>query len=247
MQSTIRLPRFSALGAQFGQNRTMTTIDHRPRVAAERRQRMRTRLFESALLLAASKGPQAVSIDDVISAAEVSRGTFYKYFDAPQSLLQELAAEISQALIQTVDPLVQPIDDVAARLAIGVRTALRLVRAHPVLGDFMMRAGWPAMDRRHLFFVNVGEDITKGIRQGRFARMHVDVGLNLLAGSMVGAMYSMNHSKVPRDFPEQTAAAVLRALGLAAQEVLELTTFPLSMPSIQPDSLLWQLVAQRKV
>ena len=88
-------------------------------------------------------------------------------------------------------------------------------------------------------------DIGTGIRQGRFARMHVDVGLNLLAGSMVGAMHSMNHGKVPRDFPEQTAAAVLRALGVPAKQVLDLATRPLPVPSIQPNSLLWQLVGHR--
>lgn len=185
-----------------------------------------------------------MSIDEVISAAKVSRGTFYKYFDAPHSLLQELAAEVSRAVIETMDPWIEPLEDVAERLSVGVRMALRLVRAHPVLGAFMVRAGWPAMDRTHLFFVTVGADIGKGIRQGRFARMHVDVGLNLLAGSMVGAMHSMNHSRVPRDFPEQTAAAVLRALGLPEREVLDLTARPLPMPTIAPQSLLWQLVGQ---
>ena len=223
----------------------MAHADHRPGVAAARRARMRARLLESALLLAAAKGPEAVSIDDVIASAEVSRGTFYKYFDAPGSLIQELAAEVSRAVIDTMHPLVDPLDDVAERVASGVRLALRLVRAHPILGAFMVRAGWPVMKRTHLFFVAVGADIQKGIRQGRFAQMHVDVGLNALAGSMVGAMHSMTHGKVPRDFAEQTAAAVLRALGLPQQEVVELATRPLATPTIDRHSLLWRLVAER--
>ena len=44
---------------------------------------MRRRLFGSALQLVAKQGPAATSIDQVIQAAEVSRGTFYKYFDTP--------------------------------------------------------------------------------------------------------------------------------------------------------------------
>lgn len=223
----------------------MSHVDHRPRVAAERRSRMRARLLESALVLAAAKGPEVISIDDVIALAEVSRGTFYKYFDAPSSLMQELAAEVSRAVIETMHPLVEPLDDVAERVAAGVRMALRLVRAHPILGAFMVRAGWPVMERTHLFFTAVGADIDKGIRQGRFARMHADIGLNVLAGSMVGAMHSMTRGKVPRDFAEQTAAAVLRALGLPEGEVFELATRPLPMPTIEPDSLLWLLLKQR--
>jgi AcrR family transcriptional regulator len=229
----------------FNQNVAMSFVDHRPRVAAERRERMRARLLECALSLSATKGPERLTIDDVIAAAGVSRGTFYKYFDSPSSLVQALAVEVTNAVIRTMHPLVEPMDDVAERMATGVRTALRLVRAHPVLGAFMVRAGWPVSERARQFFVVVGADLRKGIRQGRFVRMHGEVALNLLAGSMVGAMYSITHERVPRDFAEQTAGAILRALGLPEQEVVELATRPLAMPAIEPGALLWRLIEGR--
>jgi AcrR family transcriptional regulator len=223
-------------------NRSMTPADHRPRVAAERRERMKMRLLESALSIAATKGPARLTIDDVIATAAVSRGTFYKYFDSPQSLVQELAVEVSDAVIRAMHALVEPHVDVAERIAVGTRTALRLVGAYPILGAFMVRAGWPVAERTQLFFVVVGADIRKGIRQGRFARMHADVALNLLAGAMVGAMHSITQGGVPRDFAEQTAAAVLRGLGLPEQEVAALLTRPLPMPAIAPDTLLSRLL-----
>lgn len=229
----------------FNQNLAMSPFDHRPRVAAERRERMRARLLECALSLCATKGPERLTIDDVIAAADVSRGTFYKYFDSPSSLVQDLAVEVSNAVIQTIHPLVEPLDDMAARIATGVRTSLRLVRAHPTLGAFMVRAGWPVSERTQHFFVVVGADLQRGIRQGRFARMHREVALNLLAGSMVGAMYSITHETVPRDFAEQTASATLRALGLPEQEVAALATRPLAVPVIEPGTLLWRLVHGR--
>ena len=61
--------------------------DHRPRVAAERRARMRRKLVESALLVFAEKGVDASVIEDVIAAAGVSRGTFYNYFCTNGELL----------------------------------------------------------------------------------------------------------------------------------------------------------------
>jgi len=207
---------------------------------------MRARLLECALSIAATKGPERLSIDDVIAAADVSRGTFYKYFDAPGSLVQALAVEVSDAVIRTLHPLVEPMDDVAERMATGVRTALRLVRAHPLLGGFMVRAGWPVSERTQAFFVVVGADLRKGIQQGRFARMHADVALNLLAGSMVGAMHSISHGRMPRDFEEQTAGAILRALGLPAREVAALVSRPLAAPAIEPGTLLWRLVEGRQ-
>lgn len=204
---------------------------------------MRARLLESALVLAAAKGLEAVSIDDVIAAAEVSRGSFYKYFDTPAGLMQELAVEVSRGVIEAMHPLVDPLPDMAARVAVGMRMALRLVQMHPVLGAFMVRAGWPAMERTHLFFTVVGADLDKGMRHGRFARMHADVALNLLAGSMVGAMHSITRGKVPRDFAEQTAMVVLRALGLPEDEALALATRPLATPVVDPASLVGRLVA----
>jgi len=63
----------------------MPTQDHRHRVAARRRERMRPRLLASAMRLIAEKGAASTSIDDVISAAEVSRGTSYNYFPSPDA------------------------------------------------------------------------------------------------------------------------------------------------------------------
>ncbi len=208
---------------------------------------MRARLLDSALILAAQKGPAAVSVDDVIVAADCSRGSFYKYFDAPASLIQELAAEVSKAVIQAMHPLIQPVTDPAKRICVGMRTALRLVRAHPVLGAFMVRTGWPAMARTHVLFSVVGADLDQGIRSERFARMHLDVALNVLAGSMVGAMHCITRSKLPRDFPEQTAAALLRALGLAADEAGALALRPLASPRIHSDTLVGQLLAATRL
>lgn len=226
----------------FNQNVAMNADDHRPRVAAERRERMRARLLECALSLAAHKGPERLSTDDVIAAAGVSRGTFYKYFDSPQNLVQALAIEVTNAVIRTLHSKVEPLDDLADRMATGVRTTLRLVRAHPLLGAFMVRAGWPVSERTQQFFVVVGADLRKGIRQGRFARMHGEVAINLLAGLMVGAMHSITSERVPRDFPEQVAATLLRALGLPEQEVALLAMRPLAMPVIESETLLWRLI-----
>jgi AcrR family transcriptional regulator len=101
----------------------MRTPDHRPRVAAERRERMRARLLASAMRLVAEKGPAATSIDDVISAAEVSRGTFYKYFPSPDALVRELAIAIANELIGMVEPVVLSYADPAERVSSGIRLA----------------------------------------------------------------------------------------------------------------------------
>jgi AcrR family transcriptional regulator len=117
----------------------MQTQDHRQRVAAERRERMRARLLSSAMRLVADKGPAATSIDDVISTAEVSRGTFYKYFPSPDALVRELAIEIANELIAMAEPVVLSHADPAERVGSGIRLVARLAIDHPMAATFLVR------------------------------------------------------------------------------------------------------------
>ena len=73
--------------------------DHRPRVAAERRTRMRRKLVESALFVFAEKGVDASVIEDVIAAAGVSRGTFYNYFRTNGELLAAAIDELGNEVV----------------------------------------------------------------------------------------------------------------------------------------------------
>ena len=216
----------------------MSPTDHRPVVAAQRRERMRTRLLATALALAAEQGMEAVTIDAVITRAAVARGTFYKYFDTPAALIQEVGHEVSDALIRAMHPAAERMEDPAERVTAGVRTVLRLARQHPQLGGFMARSGWPVMDVTHSFFKLVGHDLTLAIDTGRFAAMSTELALSTMAGTTIGAMHAIITADLPEDFPEQTAAAVLRALGLPAAEAMTLATAALATPALDIESLL---------
>lgn len=188
--------------------------DHRPRVAAERRERMRARLIEGAMNLVAQNGPTATSIDDVISEAQVSRGTFYKYFDAPASLVQAVAKELSNEILRLIDPLVRQSEDPVERMAVGMRLALRLARQHPILGGFIARLGWPNLPQDQLMFEYVPRDLELGMRQGKFVRMDMRAAMNLTGGILIGGVHTLQSGDAPEDFPEQAAATVLMGLGV---------------------------------
>ncbi len=221
----------------------MDTPDHRPRVAAERRERMRARLLDAAFDLAATGGPEAVTIDAVIARAGVARGSFYKYFDAPATLLQALAVEVSDAMIRAMHPFMEQLADPAERMASGVRTVLRLVRQSPRMGAFLARSGWPAVQRSHSLFTLVGVDIAAGMASGRLRAMHIDLALSALTGTVLGAMHAITSHDTPADLPEQAAAAILRALGLPADEAEDLATRPLALPTLATDPLVARWLA----
>ncbi len=216
----------------------MLTTDHRHRVAAERRNRMRVRLMNSALSLMAAHGPSGTSIDDVIVQAGVSRGTFYKYFETPTDLVAALAQEVSNEILRAIDPLVLQFSEPAERLSAGVRLMLRLVRVHPILGSFIVRLGWPNVDRtNHLFYSYVARDLRLGMRVGHFERNPLDLALNLVAGSLIGAIHTITTSPVQASYADQMAVCILQGLGVPSKEAKRIVSIKLSSPQMASDSI----------
>lgn len=216
----------------------MEFTDHRSRVAAERRERMRARLLASALQLVAQKGPGALSIDDVIANAGVSRGSFYKYFSSTEVLLQALAVEITNDLIRMAEPIVLHVTDPAERIAIGIRVVSYLALRHPLAATCLARMGWPDARGPNVHLEFVARDLNEGFRRGRFMKMPLALGLNIVSGAVLGAAHSMLAPDCEPDFAESTTAAALRALGLDTKAADEVARRPLRRPEIPAEGLL---------
>jgi AcrR family transcriptional regulator len=216
----------------------MESQDHRPRVAAERRERMRSRLLSSALRLIAEQGPAATSIDDVIAAAEVSRGTFYKYFPSPEALVQEVAFEVAKDLVFLADPVVQERDDPAERVACGIRLVARLALHHPAAAGFLVQLGWPDTEGDNALLGFVRRDIGEGMKRGRFRVMPMPLALNMVSGAVIGAIHCMLKPSCEPDFAEMTAAATLRALGVAGKTADAIAYKRLAPVTAFPEGLL---------
>ena len=185
---------------------------------------MRLRLLSTAVRIGAEKGPAAITIDDVVVGAEVSRGSFYKYFPSTDALLREVATQIANELIRMAEPVVQGFDDPAERVAGGIRLVSRTAIDHPAVAAFLVRLGWPDVRGQDVLMDFVRRDLSEGIRQRRFARMPIALALSVVAGAVLGATHCMLHDDCEADFGEQTAAAALRALGIEPAEAKRLST-----------------------
>ena len=199
---------------------------------------MRDRLLLAGFRLVAQRGHEGFSIDDVIGLADVSRGTFYKYFKSPAGLVQAVALELSQELLLTVNQLFDSHEDPAERAATATRAVLGWVRQVPLLGAFISRAGWPHAEPGHVFFRLVGPNVDAGIASGRFSVAHREIGLALIGGLSVGAMHSFAKGDLPIDFPERVAETLLLGLGLERAEVVRIVSLPLVLPAPLPDGLI---------
>lgn len=81
---------------------TILQTDGRSVRATNRRNARRERILEVAQQVISTRGYQSTSIADVIKAAEISRGTFYLYFDSREALFHELLDRFIQELIDCI-------------------------------------------------------------------------------------------------------------------------------------------------
>ena len=174
------------IAMQFAEARPLNKpLDHRTRVGADRREKMRMRLVESAMLVFARHGAEGSVIDEVIRTAEVSRGTFYNYFRTNEELLVAVAAEVANQLLQIVDPVVRGQADPAARVAYGVRLTLKVAQEHPHLAAFLDRVGPPALSQQSLVTEVLPRDLAAGMASGRFDAMPPRLAFDLVTGPVL--------------------------------------------------------------
>ena len=222
----------------FPASTPMKTEDHRTRSGAIRREQMRTRLIESALLVFARRGVEGSVIDEVITTAEVSRGTFYNYFRTNEELLTAVAEEVGNQMLQIVDPVVRVHTDPAVRVACGVRLSLMVARAHPHLAAFIGRVGPPALGAQSLVTEYLPRDLADGMKAGRFTAMHPRLAFDLVTGPVLAGFHTLLAERVPESYPQEMAQAVLQSLGVAKATARRLASLPLDKIELAPDSLL---------
>jgi AcrR family transcriptional regulator len=201
-------------------------LNHRTRVAAERREKTRARLLESALLVFAQKGPQAV-IDDVIAQAGMARGSFYNYFRTNEELLAAVASEISNELLRAIDPAVQLLDDPAERIARGARLLLHAVTQLPLFGAFMVRLPFPTANSSLLAVRFLARDVASAITKGRLTHIGPRVATDLVVGVVLNAAHSLVNDPSDSHYPEAIVGAMLEGLGIDAKEAARIVAQPL--------------------
>ena len=212
--------------------------DHRPRVAAERRERMRKRLIESAMIVFAEKGVGASVIPEVVAAAEVSQGSFYNYFRTNDDLLAAVSSELSAEMIALIEPAVGEIADPALRVATGMRYYLHLARSQRLLARFLAGGGLRLLTHQSEVFRYLPADLEEGQQQGSFAPVPLDAVLDIAAGAALVAIDRMARGRVAKDYPEKIVAAVLRTLGMTIAETERVTAPALRKLAPAADSLL---------
>jgi len=211
--------------------------DHRPRVAAEKRARMRRNLIENALLVFAEKGVDASVIEDVIKAAGVSRGTFYNYYRTNAELQMAASDELGNEIVQQIETQTRDNPSPAARICTGVRLYLRAASQFPLFARFVARLGLAAIGPDNLVFRYLPAHLEEGMAGGEFARMPALVALDVVIASVIAAVKRIAAGEADDDHIRAAVSAMLRGLGVTKRKAVELSDAPLAPLLLADDTL----------
>lgn len=199
------------------------------------------RLLESAMVVFARKGIDATVIEDVIANAEVSRGSFYNYFQTQDDLVRALHQELDNELLALVDAVVLTREDPAERLACGIRMVLRTAMQHRLLAHFFSVVSSQHAMTHSLAMHYMPRDIAAGIAAGRFAVASIELGLVLAMGATHAAICALTlRPDMPASYPEDMAYHVLLGLGMSRAQALKLVGVPIEDVAFPESALLFR-------
>ena len=212
--------------------------DHRPRVNAERRAKMRKRLIEAAILVFAEKGLESSQIDDVMKAAGVSRGGFYGHFRSMPELLTAIGMDLGNETLFMIEERVASIKDPAERIAHGMLLYLSWARSYPQFARFISVAGTSLNSPHTLVYSYLPPHVAEGNKNGKLSVADVGAAVDLLAGAILAAVSRIASTPTSWAYCTQIVAGVLLSLGVTKAKATKLSQMDIAPVKAAADSLL---------
>lgn len=187
--------------------------DHRVRVGRQRREKMRAHLLASVIAVCSGEHREPAQIDDVITHAKVSRGTFYKYFDSMDQAIAELALQLAEEMTDGILWIYDVLDEPIMRTATGFQMFLLRAIMEPEWGAFIAHIGLLSGD--NLLTRKIRNDIQLGIETGDYAVSSIELASDLLMGAKIEAIRRLITGGGTADYVRGMATLVLRSFGVS--------------------------------
>lgn len=222
----------------------MTKPDHRIAVAAQRREKMQSRLVEATIFVIAAKGRTDVVIDDIVAEAGVARGTFYKYFATVTDALLAAKVALRNEMISLVIEADHATEDAAAAVARDVLRFMATFHRYPLISQFTAQLGTaepcgPSEAVQHV----VPKLLSLGVATGRFCAMPDYLACYFLEAGVMSVI-QREQQGLEADRPA-AVAALLRLLGVPVEESEVLSRQPVEALEAPEDSLMARAEAVR--
>jgi AcrR family transcriptional regulator len=215
-----------------------TTDDHRVRVAAQRREKMKARLMEAAIVVLGARGVEASIIDEITALAGVSRGTFYNYFRTNDELMSAVSTEVGNEIVGAIMARFRETPDAVVRGAVGMRCWLDVASRYPHVARFFHRAGMMVLSQNLRARDEARRYVPMGAKAGRFDLDRPELAFDLMAGAVFAGINTIVGGGAREGYAEELVQRVLIGLGVDTKEAAAIAFAPLEPLVLPEDSLI---------
>ena len=196
----------------------MAKIDlaRRAEIGREKRAKTRTQIVEAGAMLLVERPPEALTVDTVVEAAGVAKGTFYYHFQS----IEELAAAVGDKLGESFDEILTParlgMPDPIARISFAFTQFLAKAIADPVWARLVLQGVRTPTGFGRGVRANLKADLTKAMAEGRLIVKDVELAADIVMGIWLQVIRGTLERRAAADLANRALEAVLRALGAPA-------------------------------
>jgi len=195
----------------------MARVDlaRRAQIGRDRSARTRAELIAAARRLYATRPFDQVTVDEVVAAAGVAKGTFYVHFDSLAELQSLLADELAREFDELLQPRRMALDDPIERIAAGCGAFVAQALNDPAWGALVAHSAAAMPNVAGVARKRLKEDIDRAARGGHLGGVPADLAFDFASGMVLQAMLSAAQKRrSPRQAPD-VVAGILRAIGVA--------------------------------
>lgn len=205
-------------------------VARRAEIGKEKRARTRAAVLEAAFELLGHEHGLTTRIEEICEAAQISRGTFYNYFNSMEEVYNALSFELNHDFNRAVTVLLNQMPFAAERVGAAVRYYLERALKDPKWAWAMIHvsAGGPIFGADT--YQHAQATAEEGIASGEFEMTGPDSGRDIQLGVTLAAMITQLRHPQSGNYPAAIARHVLRAMGVPAKRVEEIIKRPLKDP-----------------
>jgi AcrR family transcriptional regulator len=197
-------------------------LARRAEIGREKRARTRAQLIKAAKTLLTKRPIEAVTVDEVVTAAAVAKGTFYYHFKHLEELADEVASELAHGFDALIQSRLLVLSDPFERVAAALMAFLDNAVEDPDWGRLLLNGGGPPESGRSIR-KNLVADLEAARQLGNMGLDDVELAADLVIGIWREVTRAIVEGRLAVRGVDVACAAMLRALGLTRSQASALT------------------------
>ena len=179
-----------------------------------KRERTRRKLMTATRDLIYDRGIERVAILDITDAAGVAAGSFYNYFENKPAIVVAIVDDFHEVFEAHLSETRLRLKDPAMRLSVSLKYYFTASQDNEAWRSFVINAG--LSDKQVLVQSprQCRDDVTLGVRGGRFKTDSVAITQSLITGMANHVALEIQRGRLPKTAVFEAVRHILRMLGL---------------------------------